>query len=175
MDVGMPTTSSDNRVTKIPPSSGGLDQTRDPGVGTVQLLRAEKFPAGYQKMIRAQVVGELKSALLLFTPDLDQDDVLLADPVLEGPCATLMVGNKGVENLHLDKGTVLGGVVPINEEHILDATGETAEGVVEKTPGEMSLEPALGHANGLIATECNEGDGEPTTDQETRTVSLEGF
>ena len=67
-------------------------------IGVVRLLKAEKIPAGYKKMVRMQIAGDMKAALLLFTPDLWREDVLLANA---GPCATLVLGNKGLELLRL--------------------------------------------------------------------------
>ena len=85
------------------------------GSGVVRLLKAEKIPAGYRNMVHAQVSGEMETSLLLFTPDLDSENILLADAVVEGACATLVIGNKGLGPIQVKIGTVLGTVVPVDE------------------------------------------------------------
>ena len=57
-------------------------------MGVVRLLKAEKIPAGYQKRVRTRTVGDMKATLLLFTPVLWSENVLLADAIVEGPCAS---------------------------------------------------------------------------------------
>ena len=52
------------------------------GVGIVRLLKTTKVPAGYQKMVRTKIEGEINDALLLFEP-LPENDYSLPDAVLD--------------------------------------------------------------------------------------------
>ena len=42
--------------------------------GEVSLLQTMKIPAGYKKMIRSSVRGEVEECLLLFTPTIEDED-----------------------------------------------------------------------------------------------------
>ena len=79
------------------------------------MTEAEKIPAGYKKMVRVRVDGEMKTSLLLFTPGLISEDILLADAAVDRACATLVIGNKGPGPIRLETGSVLGTVVPVDE------------------------------------------------------------
>ena len=83
--------------------------------GIVRLLEAERIPAGYRKMVKTQVLGEEGASLLLFTPGCREEDILLADGALEGPCATMVITNRGRGPIHLKGGTMLGTVIPVDE------------------------------------------------------------
>ena len=81
--------------------------------GVVRLLQTTKIPAGYGKMVRSRVDGEIEAALFLFIPSALGRGVELADGVVEvgeGPCVMLVVENHGREMLRLKRGVQLGSV-----------------------------------------------------------------
>ena len=51
--------------------------------GVVRLLKTVKVPPGYQKAVRACICGELESSLLLFTPYIEHQYLLLPDGAIE--------------------------------------------------------------------------------------------
>ena len=87
--------------------------------GVVRLLKTVKVPSGYQKTVRASISGKMTHSLLLFTPHLEQQyGLVLPDGALEGEggsSTTVIVENHGLEPVHLQPGTVLGTVVPVEE------------------------------------------------------------
>jgi hypothetical protein len=87
--------------------------------GVVRLFTAIKIPARYRMMARVHWEGDANPSLVMLTPDSMGKKVLLNDGVLEGPCATLIITNKGMEKICLDAGTTLGTVTPIKEEDIV--------------------------------------------------------
>jgi len=102
----------------VPNENIHLECTSDGGatVGVVRLLQTTKIPAGYGKMVRARVDGEIAGALLLFTPSAVEGGVKLADGMVEvgdGPCVTLVVENHGRETLRLEGGVELGSVAVV--------------------------------------------------------------
>ena len=82
-------------------TSSKKESAEEGEIGVVKLLKAKMIPAGYRRMARTQVAGELQTAMLLFTPGPHGGDVLLADAVVEGPCATQITGNKGLQPIYL--------------------------------------------------------------------------
>ena len=86
--------------------------------GVVRLLTAVRVPPGYMKTVRTQVSGVLDNSLLLFTPDLSEQHVLLPEAAIERGDhseAVLVVLNRGMEPIHLPKGKTLGTVVQVEE------------------------------------------------------------
>ena len=61
----------------------------------MRLLTAANIPAGYRKMIRVQLMGDLDLYLTLFTPNSAGEALLLADAVVGGHCTTMVATNKG--------------------------------------------------------------------------------
>ena len=56
--------------------------------------------------------------MLMFTPEMRKEDVLLPDAVFEGAggaCLTLVVTNRGSTAVRLERDTTLGSVVPVEE------------------------------------------------------------
>jgi hypothetical protein len=53
-------------------------------VGEVRLLQAMKVPPGYRKIIRGQLHGAIRGALMLFTPTLDNPAVQMAKGIVDG-------------------------------------------------------------------------------------------
>ena len=89
----------------------------------IRLLQTVKVPAGYRKIARGLVQGDVGDTLLLFTSTVDIPDLLLADGALEGGgdgCRTLILENHATEKLWLEKGMVLGTVTPVDEVKIED-------------------------------------------------------
>ena len=87
--------------------------------GVVQLLTATRVPARHRKVIRTRIRGgEMESALLLFTPDLNGNGLSLMEAVIEsrnGPGVTLLIENHSSTPVHLQAGTILGAVSPCEE------------------------------------------------------------
>ena len=95
-----------------------IDQT-----GVVRLLTAVRVPPGYMKTVRTQISGELDNSLLLFTPDLSEQHVLLPEAAIERGAhseAVVVVLNRGMEPIHLPKGKTLGTVVQVEEVMMRD-------------------------------------------------------
>ena len=105
----------------------------------VSLLQTVKIPAGYKKMIRASVRGEVEESLLLFTPNIEDERLQLGDGAIEcgsGRCTTLVVENHGTEKLTLKRGMILGTVAAVDEvTQILDG-GKGVRGDVVGGDGE---------------------------------------
>jgi len=131
----------------------------------VHLLQTTKIPAGYQKVVRARVDGEIAGALLLFTPSAVEGGVELADGMVEvgdGPCVTLVVENHGRETLRLEGGVELGSVAVVEVAGVggpsgsgsgadanlletacvchLAAAGDSAESRAEKLLSQLNLQ-----------------------------------
>ena len=108
--------------------------------GVVHLLTAEKIPAGYQKMVRVQFREDVATPFAMFTPGSVNHNLLIPDAVLNGPCATLVVANRGLEPLCLDGGTILGTIVPVTENEVLENGGEVAATVARIMESELDLD-----------------------------------
>ena len=113
-------------------------------MGEVSLLQTMKIPAGYKKMIRVSVRGEVEESLLLFSPTMEDERLRLADGAVEcgrGRCTTLVVENHSTEKLTLKRGTILGTVTAVDEVmQTLDGgkglRGNVVEDGEEITPGD---------------------------------------
>ena len=70
------------------------------------------------KTVRTRISGELDESLLLFTPELSRPNLVLPEAALEGgngSTATVVIQNRGLEPIRLEKGTALGTVVAVEE------------------------------------------------------------
>ena len=95
--------------------------------GLVRLLSATKIPSGFKKMIRAKIEGDVWEDLSLFTPCSLESDLAMPDSVFErkdGPCVVLIVENHSTKAVRLEKGQLLGGVVPVAEVSVEEAVDE---------------------------------------------------
>lgn len=54
-----------------------------------------------------QTIGDMETVLLPFTPDLERENILVADGAVEGYCHMLVIGNKGSGPIQLETGIVL--------------------------------------------------------------------
>ena len=64
-------------------------------------------------MVKTRIIGGLERSLLLFTPHLEKQHILLPDAAIEGQdgsLATMTVEYHGMQLIHLHKGTTLGTV-----------------------------------------------------------------
>ena len=122
--------------------------------GEVSLLQTMKIPAGYKKMIRASVRGEVEESLLLFTPTIEDERLRLADGAIEcrsGRCTTLVVENHGTEKLTLKRGTILGTVAAVEEVTQILNGGEGVQGDGAGGDGEGATSEDEGVVHGLDA------------------------
>ena len=95
--------------------------------GLVRLLSATKIPSGFKKMVRAKIEGDVWEDLSLFTPCSLESGLAMPDSVFErkdGPCVVLIVENHSTEAVRLEKGQLLGGVVPVAEVSVEEAVDE---------------------------------------------------
>ena len=82
------------------------------------VVSSYQVPAGYRKVVRARVDGEVDTTTLLITPSHIEEVIQLGDGLVEvgeGQCVTLVVENHRPEALQLKRGMELGGVVPAEE------------------------------------------------------------
>ena len=126
----------------------GTEQENAKGLdGVVRLLHETRIPPGYQKLVRPSVNRELEKGLMLFTPQVDQPDLVMEDSAVEvgeETYVTLVVQNHGMEPVQLDSGMRLGEVVPI--ELVERERGEMAEEASVKR-----LEPSIETAGDRVA------------------------
>ena len=114
------------------PQEGGLPH------GMVDLLTCEKVPARHRKLVTVQLSRVPESEQLLFTPQLGEADLALANVPVEGEdtlSATLLIENRGILLAFLEAGMELGTVVPV--ERVCQA-GLEAEPI---PPGESARVP----------------------------------
>jgi hypothetical protein len=135
--AGGPTQDSNSQPPQGMPS-GGLESvqpeltegTPTDRAGVVRLLTAVKVPPGYMKTVKTQISGELDNSLLLFTPELGKQHLLLPDAALEGGDtseATVVILNQGLEPIYMHKGAMLGTVVPVEEVTFGDRSDQKGE------------------------------------------------
>ena len=108
--------STDEALGRSQPDVGTGQENAKGLDGVVRLLHGTRIPPGYQKLVRASVNRELEKCLMLFTPQVDQPDLVMEDSaveVREETYVTLVVQNHGMEPVQLDSGMRLGEVVPI--------------------------------------------------------------
>ena len=115
--------------------------------GVVRLLTATRIPSGHRKMVQVQLLGDIDCDLVVFTPNSMDKGILLADAVLAGPCATMIVTNSGAEVMCLEAGTVLGTATSIEERDVLGGVDPVVGEDVTKETGscisEEELDPQL--------------------------------
>ena len=95
-----------------------IHESMPPRPGVVRLLNAARIPAGYQKMVRAKVEGDVREKMSLFTPLPLENGLVMADSAVdlsEGNCVVFVVQNRGPTPVRLKKKRVLGQVVAVTE------------------------------------------------------------
>ena len=95
-----------------------IHESIPPRPGVVRLLNAARIPAGYQKMVRAKVEGDVREKMSLFTPLPLENGLVMADSAVdlsEGNCVVLVVQNRGPTPVRLKKKRVLGQVVAVTK------------------------------------------------------------
>ena len=123
---------------------GGADLVGESSTeGVVCLLTATKVPAGHQKRIRGKIIHQLEEELLLFTPNLPDENVLLPDCVVERGAdqfVTLVVENHGHTAVCLEQGKQLGRVTPVELVPMVEDRSGSETGAVHHITATSSQE-----------------------------------